>query len=1388
MNKFLLFFYLVAVPLSTSARNWETRELLSDFHAESAAVGDFNGDDHVDIAYGPFWFAGPTFDTQIRFAEGDAFDGTQGYSDNFFAFALDANQDGLDDLLVYGFPGKEARLYLNSGNDDALWEMKIVAGEVSNESPAFVDIIPGGFPEIVCTANSAYGYYEAGEDATQAWIWHPITPEKTAGGRFEHGLGVGDINGDGRLDIIQRQFWFEHPETPGDHWKKHGWSPVPTPGGAQILVHDFDGDGDSDLVTSIAAHGYGLAWFEQTAPGKFARHELMGEKSTDNPYGVCFSQAHALTLADIDGDGRLDFVTGKRYFAHQGKDPGGLDEPVLYWFRNTKTEEGIDFVPHLIDRNSGVGVDVIAADLNSDDRPDIITANKKGLTIHLQSKGTKHAAPVPWEVPGGRPQDDYSEGLSPEDSVARMEVPEGFSVDLITAEPDLTQPIAMCFDARGRIWVIEGLTYPEKAPEGEGKDRILIFEDSNGDGSFETRKIFAEGLNLASGIEVGFGGVFVGAPPELLFYPDENGDDIPDREPEVLLDGWGYEDTHETLNSFTWGPDGWLYGCHGVFTHSKVGKPGTPDSDRQKLNAGLWRWHPTEKVFEVWSHGTSNPWGADFDQYGEWFISACVIPHFYHLSEGGRYQRQGGQHFNPWTFDDIKTIADHAHYTGKLSDHAFWGANKVTKPAPPADTSALGGGHAHSGLAIYSANEFPGEYRNEAFFHNLHGHRIVREHLERSGSGYLARHRPDFTLTNNRHFIGVGVMQGADGALYFSDWADEQTCHHRDVEIWDRSNGRIFRVRYGDAKTASLDLPDRTDLELVTALGDPNSFIARQAQRILQERAAAKLLNSEEVEEALRQFETANATNIPLRLRALWTRHVTGILTDEHTVETLANEDEHLRGWAVKLANPTAEILLKLETIAKEDSALVVRRQLASKLQELPLDNRWSIAEGLIAHPQSQRDANIPLLCWYGIEPLFEADSERAVSLASKTAWPVLKEFISRRSIITPTGRGAIMTSLANAKDPAAYISTAKQLLESLANLPPVERPANWEEVKRKGRSFKSSEPIANVLRRMGVRFGDADYFGHWRRVANHPKASIPNRIEAIELLMIGKDPELGALARELLKQPPLRKAAITALRRHPGPETADTLISQLASFQLNDRNDAINLLASRPEMALPLLEAVDAGKVEASLISPVMLDQFERFKHERINALIAANWRRGSGNVDLAELAGQIEKWKKKLAPGVIAKANASRGRHVFNMTCGTCHELFGQGIALGPDLTGSNRGDIGYLLENVLAPSAVVGKDYLLHVFNLRDGSIVSGTVKEETAEFVKVSLPGGSIIDIKLSDIESREEIAQSLMPPGLFDALPVEQVADLVKYLASPNQVPLPEPAPAQPEAD
>jgi len=1406
-----LLLLLTALPFVTlngvSQPGWNTQVLHNEFYAEGAGFGDVDGDGKGDLVSGPYWYKGPTFEEKHAYYEPKPFN-IRTYSDNFFAYVHDINSDGLNDILIYGFPSKEARLYINPGRAASAnrWPMKVLVDDISNESPHWIDLIPGGLPEMVSGRGSVFGYYEAGADPIAPWTWTGVSDENETR-KFDHAMGVGDIDGDGRLDILSKRFWWKQPSGESTNtkpkrsinrrrptrqfkrddtdWSKHTWKEEIYEGGAQIILYDVDADGDNDIITSLHAHSFGLAWYEQTSPGEFVEHLIMDESSTDNAFGVSFSQLHALELTDIDGDGIKDIVTGKRWYAHHGKDPGGLQDPVVYWFRLVRGLDGVDFVPHLVHDDSGVGVEVLVDDLNNDGRPDIVSANKHGLAIHIQDPGTQMQSAERWKVAGGQPQDNYKIDLKPNESLSNIQVPDGFAVDLITAEPELVQPIAMCFDAKGRIWVIEGTTYPRRAPEGEGTDRILIFEDADGNGSFETRKVFADNINLASGLEVGFGGVFVGAAPYLLFFPDADHDDVPDGEPEILLDGWGYEDTHETLNSFTWGPDGWLYGTHGVFTYSHVGKPGTPDEERQDFNAGVWRYHPTKDEFEVFAFGTSNPWGVDFNDRGDFFISACVIPHFYNMIQGGRYIRQGSaSHFNPYIFESIDTIADHAHYTGEITEHAFWRENKALRPAAPSDTSALGGGHAHAGLAIYQADNFPENYRNEAYFHNLHGHRIIREALNPDGSGYTAQHNPGFLFTNDHDFIGVGVMQGPDGALYFSDWHDAQTCHHRDVEIWDKTNGRIFRVRYGDAKTVNIDLTQESDQELTERLVDPNAYYARQAQRVLQERAHSNTLDLEEVGlrmEVLASVEEPQA----IRLRAIWTQWVCGLLDEADLMIQLQDSDPYVRAWAIQFLGESktalSEAALSLvESMAKEETSLVTLRYLASLMQRIPLDQRWGIAAGLLNQPDGYaHDKNLPYLLWYGMEPLVGEDPVRAMAMAEKTRWTKVKNFIFRRASVKQAGRALLVNSLRNAPNAQVYKTRADLLILALEELPPVERPEGWEAAKTHGQSLtKKDDKLGDPILNLSTRFGDTHTFKHWRKLARNKKATFGERVNAMELLLAGGDQELGSIARDLTREKSMREAALDTLAYFPGDETAKVLISQIPNLPPFMRNQVINTLTSTPDMTVALLKAFDSQTINTSLISPVLLDQIARYENDAIQELIAANWTR-TGVKDVEDLAVAIAEWKdEKLTSDILGEGNASRGRAVFRNTCGTCHTLYGEGVAIGPNLNGSNRASLDYVLENVLAPNAVVSKDYLVNIFNLKDGRVISGMVKSESPEFISVAMPGGTIMDFSPDDVKERTQLNQSLMPAGLFNALPIDQVSDLIAYLASTAQVPLP----------
>ncbi len=581
-------------------------------------------------------------------------------------------------------------------------------------------------------------------------------------------------------------------------------------------------------------------------------------------------------------------------------------------------------------------------------------------------------------------QDAYKHnGLPPEEAAKAMTLPEGFRVTLFAGEPDVYQPIAMALDERGRLWIAENYDYPIwKPPAQGGKCRIVVFEDTDNDGKHDKKTVFAEGINFISALEVGFGGVWVGAPPYLLFYPDKDRDDRPDGEPVVLLDGWEHNDTHETINTMIWGPDGWLYGCHGVFTHSNVGKPGDPPEKRQRINAGYWRYHPIRHEFELFAEGCSNQWGIDFNDQGQAHATACVIPHLYHVIQGGRYQRQGGSHFNPYTYEDLKTIADHRHYAGARGPHA---GNNLS--------DSEGGGHAHCGAMFYLGDAFPDAYRNKLFFSNVHGARVNMDVPEPKGSGYVGRHGPDFLLANDRASQILNLRYGPDGGVYIIDWYDKQQCHTMNPAQHDRSNGRIFKVTYGAAKPAQADLNKMENGALAELALHKNDWYVRHARKVLQERKADVQVRLDEI-----AAKNPDSTRV---LRAMWGLQATGQFTEARALRALKHADAYVRGWAVQLScedrAPSDALRAQFLELAKADPSPVVRLYLASAAQRIAPEKRRELLEALLEHGEDADDQNLPLMYWYAVEPLIGADAAANAAFLGKCKVAKVRQFITRR-------------------------------------------------------------------------------------------------------------------------------------------------------------------------------------------------------------------------------------------------------------------------------------------------------------------------------------------------------------------------------------------------------
>jgi putative membrane-bound dehydrogenase-like protein len=575
--------------------------------------------------------------------------------------------------------------------------------------------------------------------------------------------------------------------------------------------------------------------------------------------------------------------------------------------------------------------------------------------------------------------------ISPERAAERMKLPEGFRVTLVAGEPQLIKPMAMTTDDRGRLWVVESHSYPKWHKDGKpGQDRILIFEEK-ADGRFEGKVFWERGTNL-SGIAVGFGGVWLCAIPHLLFLPLAPGEDRPAGPPEVVLDGWSMEAQHNVVNGLTWGPDGWLYGLNGILSNSRVGRPGTPEKERAALNCGVWRYHPTRKRFEVVASGTTNPWGLDFDDYGEIFITNCVIKHLFHVVPGGRYQRMFGQDLAPHTYGLMPSCADHIHWGG-----GDWTTSRGGKGAH----DAPGGGHAHAGALVYLGDNWPAEYRNRVFMCNIHGNRLNQDLLERQGSGYVAHHSPDFLLADDPWFRGLGLQAAADGGVFVSDWHDTGECHNYDKV---HPSGRVYKITFGCPARKAADLTALGDDELVRLQLHRDDWQVRHACRLLQERAHAGKLSAGLRPALLDMLH--GQKDVTRQLRALWALHVTGSLDEKALLALCGHKEEMVRVWAVRLLLEEGiaggEATAPLAELAGKDSSPAVRLAVASGLRRLPLAQRWQIAEALASHAEDARDANLPLMIWYGVEPL-AADPDRAAGLLAKTRIPLVRQNLARR-------------------------------------------------------------------------------------------------------------------------------------------------------------------------------------------------------------------------------------------------------------------------------------------------------------------------------------------------------------------------------------------------------
>jgi len=961
---------------------------------------------------------------------------------------------------------------------------------------------------------------------------------------------------------------------------------------------------------------------------------------------------------------------------------------------------------------------------------------------------------------------DPAPGPLPAEKAAKNAVlPDGFRMGVFAAEPQVTQPISFTIDARGRIWVVEAFNYG--AWQATGKDRIAILEDSDGDGRADKRTVFYEGLNYATGIEVGFGGVWVMSPPCLYFIPDRNSDDKPDGEPEVVLDGFGYKESrHNLANGFTWGPDGWLYGGHGRTSPSMVGKPGTPAAQRIHCDGGVYRIHPTRRVFENFADGTTNPWGVDFDDYGQCFVSNCVNPHLFHMIPGGHYEPWRNRPSSLYAYERIPTIADHLHYPG--------GDLRKTLGSP--DTLALGGGHSHCGTLIYLGDSFPTTFRNTVFMCNVHGRRINNDILKAKGSGYTASHGKDFMLSADPWFMGVTLRTGPDGSVFVSDWSDTGECHTLKP---DRTTGRIYKISFGEKPlAASRDLTKLTSAELVELHLHRNDWYVRNARKILQERSSDPKGNAE-VRKQLTEILDKNP-DVTRRLRAMWTLHALGGFD---AAALLDDSEAHIRAWAVQLlceaGTPAEKVLAKFRDLAKSDSSQVVRLALASALQRLPIAQRWDVAAELLRHTEDANDQNLPLMYWYAIEPLVPADAAKALELAQTAEVPLVRQFVARRLADHASVQGEkgdlspLVVTLAKA-DAAVQRDLLAGAREGLRGRKSVKMPDGWPTLYTKLRENSDAVTREHAIS-LAVVFGDPQALADLRKVALNATAPAAERVAALETLIAKRVPDLAPALHDQLADKATRRVAIRGLAAYSHPDTAKHILAVYSALSPDEKQDAVAALTSRKEYAMALLDALDAKTILRMDVSAFAARQIFSLGDTKVNARLKEVWGEiRDTNPKRAEL---MAKYKAMLTPAVLKAADVKNGRVLFTKSCQQCHKLFGEGGTIGPDLSGSNRSDLEYILGNIIDPSAEVGRDYRMSVVRTVDDRVVTGIIVERTAARVVVQTATDKVV-LSPDDVDSVKDSPLSIMPEGQLDSMTREQIRDLIGYLGSKTQVSLP----------
>jgi putative heme-binding domain-containing protein len=1005
--------------------------------------------------------------------------------------------------------------------------------------------------------------------------------------------------------------------------------------------------------------------------------------------------------------------------------------------------------------------------------------------------GNAEVARIMQEFPGRGDLGDGSDPRSPEDTLAVLEVPEDLTIDLIASEPLIAQPLQISFDPQGRMWVVEYRQYPfpaglkvvrydqhlravfDRVPDAPphhepGRDRISVFTDTDGDGSFDQHQVAIDGLNIATSVAVGHGGIWVMNPPYLLHYPDADGDAVPDADPVVHLSGFGLEDTHSVANSLLFGPDGWLYGVNGSTTTARVV---THLGDQPPLayeGQCVWRYHPDEHRFEIFAEGGGNPFGLEIDAAGEIF-------------SGTNWGETRGMHYVQGAYG-VKNFGKHGPLTnpyafGFFSHMPFAGdGRRFTEE-----------------MVVYDDVVMPPRYRGELIAVNPLQRLVIAAHKIPQGSTYRTEDFENPIETADRWFRPVDITVGPDGCLYLADWYDTRLTHVDPRDNWHKTSGRIYRLRpaaEAEAKDAAEDqaladlLPSRRQFDLRTLDDEQLIGLFDHPSRFFRFAAVEQLVAGGSPAAAANLRERL-LSGEPAHLEDLWAfARMVGreaFATDVAVLEAVARSpDADLRRWLVRLLgdgrNVPAEAVAVLSSLVERESDLRVRSQLASTAKRLTGDCGLALAVAMLAADRSEDrdDPHLPLLLWWAMEA--HADDESGMLVDALASMPALwasqlftgtvLERLARRCGLVADERAfeLCLTAVEQAPTEELKRRVVRGFDEGLAARPPVDLPALLAKALADARA---ASPVEALLFRL--RQGEAAAAAEAVALIGDRSQLAGERVRLIEAVAEertagGAAALLGCLGDASLA---VRRAALTGLARFDEAAIGSRVASgyQAMDSSTGLRPIAIRVLASRPAWSKQLIARIDALEIPAEVVTPDMLVQMQAHGDEELAAAIQRIW--GAVRATPEEKLAQRE----RVAARAHEAGDRSRGSRLFAEHCGKCHRLFGEGGEVGPDLTGYERTNIDFLALAIADPSAAIREEYTTYRVLTTDGQVASGLLLDRSPQGVTLRTAEGQTVRFPTEEIESYEASPVSLMPDNVVGTLSDEQLSDLLDYVMS-----------------